>query len=172
MKSKMQKGFTLIELMIVLAIVGILAAVGLPTYQDYIARSQVARAITEAGSLKSIIDGCIAVNRAGLAATPSGSQCSILDARSSTILTGAKQGDANTLPAAEGYPQISISGGTTAWAAVSDDVDITATFGNGAAGVLKDAPAKKVVWTRAAATGLWTCTSDAAAKYKPIGCTG
>ncbi|HGO8302226.1 TPA: fimbrial major subunit PilE, partial [Neisseria meningitidis] len=40
-----QKGFTLIELMIVIAIVGILAAVALPAYQDYTARAQVSEAI-------------------------------------------------------------------------------------------------------------------------------
>ncbi|HOP91624.1 MAG TPA: pilin, partial [Ottowia sp.] len=51
----MQKGFTLIELMIVVAIIGILAAVALPAYQDYTARAQVSEAFTMTGGQKTTI---------------------------------------------------------------------------------------------------------------------
>ena len=51
--NQAQKGFTLIELMIVVAIIGILAAVAIPAYQDYIARSQVTEAVNLTGGLKS-----------------------------------------------------------------------------------------------------------------------
>ncbi|HHK0768567.1 TPA: pilin, partial [Neisseria gonorrhoeae] len=55
--NTLQKGFTLIELMIVIAIVGILAAVALPAYQDYTARAQVSEAILLAEGQKSAVTG-------------------------------------------------------------------------------------------------------------------
>lgn len=58
-----QKGFTLIELMIVVAIIGILAAIAIPQYQDYTARSQVTRVVSEVNSLRSAAEAAVLQGR-------------------------------------------------------------------------------------------------------------
>src|SRR5208283_617610 len=76
--KELQKGFTLIELMIVVAIIGILAAVALPAYQDYTIRAKVSELILAASGFKTSIsekaetDNTLASAGSGLTVTPTG----------------------------------------------------------------------------------------------------
>ena len=114
------KGFTLIELMIVVAIIGILAAIAIPQYQNYIAKTQVMRAMDEAAALKTSVDTCMLD---GL-----DNNCQSI-ATGSSILEGDSQDTNYLLPAGAGVPQMSLS--------LSVPCTIIAKFGNGAANIIK-----------------------------------
>lgn len=151
-----QKGFTLIELMIVIAIIGILAAIAIPQYQNYIAKSQVSRVMGELGNLKTAVETCYLDGKAAtceLGATKSNLLGALTDVTTFTSTTN---------------PGLSVKIESEALAptATTNSAEIKGTFGTDAATAIKG---KYVQWTRDAA-GSWACTTDVDAKYKPTSC--
>ena len=144
MKRSMQKGFTLIELMIVVAIIGILAAVALPAYQDYTVRAKVSEVILAASSAK------VAVSEAAQAGA-SGMQ-SVTEVATQT----------SKYVASVGYTPGATSATGVITAVATGDNNITGKTVQ-FAGVLQGNG--QVVWTCAAGT-----SSPMDAKYLPASC--
>jgi type IV pilus assembly protein PilA len=160
MMKQVQKGFTLIELMIVVAIIGILAAIAIPQYQTYIAKTQVTRAVGESGSIKTaaetcILDGKTEVGDGAGKCDPQATGSSILDVAGTSQTSVA-------IPTTTGVPQLTLP------ATANDPATIVATLGAGAAASIRGGV---VTWTRSV-DGTWTCSVDATIldKYRSRGC--
>lgn len=146
--QRVQKGFTLIELMIVVAIIGILAAIAIPQYQNYVAKSQVSRVVGEVSALRTAAELCITEGRT-VVGNQAG-QCNLGATQSSLVSTN---GGIVTANLAAVNQTLTVTMGASASASILGTV---------------------VNWNRDV-NGSWACTITGAgpgwnASYIPQGC--
>lgn len=149
-----QQGFTLIELMIVIAIIGILSAIAVPQYQNHVAKTQTSRIIAELAELRLSVEDCLNEGRSTIGLGDD--KC---DPRTvgSNLITGRSQVGL-ALPNNTGVAQIDNP--------LTLETRIVATVSEQVLPVLK---AKKIVWQRQE-NGYWQCSSNIDAKFLPSHC--
>ena len=141
MKRSIQKGFTLIELMIVVAIIGILAAVALPAYQDYTVRAKVSEVLLAASSGRTAVSEAVQVSGAGFPTTAS----LVIQSQSSKYV------------ASVGYASIASTDGVVTATAQGDTAISGSTI-----------TLAGTVGTNAQVN--WVCGGTILAKYRPASC--
>ena len=150
MKCTLQKGFTLIELMIVVAIVGVLASLAIPSYTDYVSKSQVTAALSEISGTKGTLEEEI---HAGLTATEaaamSGSDAAALR------LIGLSAASSSRCSS---YTSTVNSTGSAIIQCVM--------LGNSAV------EGETITWSREGTNNIWSCATTVTSRIAPKVCTG
>ena len=156
--KKMQQGFTLIELMIVVAIIGILAAVALPAYQDYTIRAKVSEGVSLASAVKTAITEAAATGDISTATNTVAADAEALGVELHTNITG------NVVASVQ-------VDGTSAAGADPQTADITITFAAAGPNVPAPLAGTTLILNGTFGAGSSTWAVDAAstlpAKYRP-----
>ncbi len=164
MKRQLQKGFTLIELMIVVAIIGILAAVALPAYQDYTKRAKMSEVILASSACRTSITEVYQSNSAASLPTANNWGCESSTATSKYVGSVTTDDDGGII--------VTVAAGSFGGAAIDGQtVSLVPTAAGGVAIDASNPLSQWVCGNRAALNG-GTAVTTVPAKFLPGSCRG